>query len=101
MRSLWRKKEAIELVYRRFLNHKGHKGRRMRFEAEDFLGVTSCPSWFELKETCTLSEQDRCHSKSRSKRPAVTSNRDRKSTRLNSSHPSISYAVFCLKKKKT
>src|SRR5690348_17464896 len=26
---------------------------------------------------------------------------DRKSTRLNSSHPSISYAVFCLKKKKT
>src|SRR3989337_2111421 len=26
---------------------------------------------------------------------------DRKSTRLNSSHCSISYAVFCLKKKKT
>src|SRR5690348_17805228 len=25
--------------------------------------------------------------------------KDRKSTRLNSSHPSISYAVFCLKKK--
>src|SRR5699024_11911448 len=28
------------------------------------------------------------------------SRRDRKSTRLNSSHVSISYAVFCLKKKK-
>src|SRR5438128_3619936 len=27
-------------------------------------------------------------------------NKDRKSTRLNSSHGSISYAVFCLKKKK-
>src|SRR5437868_8051876 len=27
--------------------------------------------------------------------------RDRKSTRLNSSHVSISYAVFCLKKKNT
>src|SRR5690348_17807486 len=27
--------------------------------------------------------------------------KDRKSTRLNSSHPSISYAVFCLKKKKS
>src|SRR3989442_5886011 len=27
------------------------------------------------------------------------SNRDRKSTRLNSSHVRISYAVFCLKKK--
>src|SRR5690348_18023205 len=26
-------------------------------------------------------------------------NQDRKSTRLNSSHPSSSYAVFCLKKK--
>src|SRR5262245_65438961 len=29
------------------------------------------------------------------------SRRDRKSTRLNSSHLGISYAVFCLKKKKT
>src|SRR5690348_17898881 len=33
-------------------------------------------------------------------RPQQPSRRDRKSTRLNSSHPSISYAVFCLKKKK-
>src|SRR5215216_7754380 len=32
----------------------------------------------------------------RLKRPSV---RDRKSTRLNSSHQIISYAVFCLKKK--
>src|SRR5574337_445961 len=30
----------------------------------------------------------------------VNTSRDRKSTRLNSSHHSISYAVFCLKKKK-
>src|SRR5207249_12290725 len=30
----------------------------------------------------------------------VRGTRDRKSTRLNSSHVSISYAVFCLKKKK-
>src|SRR5438876_5621171 len=44
----------------------------------------------------------------RRRRPAVRGHderllvhrRDRKSTRLNSSHPSISYAVFCLKKKK-
>src|SRR3712207_7926569 len=34
--------------------------------------------------------------------PTQTSvGRDRKSTRLNSSHANISYAVFCLKKKKT
>src|SRR5699024_10847188 len=31
---------------------------------------------------------------------AVILKKDRKSTRLNSSHVSISYAVFCLKKKK-
>ena len=30
----------------------------------------------------------------------VMASQDRKSTRLNSSHVSISYAVFCLKKKK-
>src|SRR5690606_40278156 len=31
---------------------------------------------------------------------ALTMSEDRKSTRLNSSHVKISYAVFCLKKKK-
>src|SRR5205085_3805263 len=34
------------------------------------------------------------------KRPPSEYIRDRKSTRLNSSHSQISYAVFCLKKKK-
>src|SRR5258708_18190308 len=34
-------------------------------------------------------------------RIGVRQARDRKSTRLNSSHQIISYAVFCLKKKKT
>src|SRR5687768_17798899 len=33
-------------------------------------------------------------------RPSLASRPDRKSTRLNSSHGYISYAVFCLKKKK-
>src|SRR5437764_10926430 len=32
--------------------------------------------------------------------PGLNDERDRKSTRLNSSHRCISYAVFCLKKKK-
>src|SRR3989442_8927199 len=32
--------------------------------------------------------------------PALGTRSDRKSTRLNSSHVRISYAVFCLKKKK-
>src|SRR4051794_11148412 len=44
---------------------------------------------------------DACHLPAERKRE-IWSQRigDRKSTRLNSSHPSISYAVFCLKKKK-
>src|SRR3712207_7372914 len=33
-------------------------------------------------------------------RGGATPDQDRKSTRLNSSHANISYAVFCLKKKK-
>src|SRR5438309_6946847 len=34
-------------------------------------------------------------------RDVFRTRKDRKSTRLNSSHSSISYAVFCLKKKNT
>src|SRR5574340_1429142 len=37
--------------------------------------------------------------KARATFPAALRRRDRKSTRLNSSHQKISYAVFCLKKK--
>src|SRR2546430_7350399 len=48
------------------------------------------------------------HARNRDERDAVAlgsrthrhCTRDRKSTRLNSSHSQISYAVFCLKKKK-
>src|SRR2546427_6046727 len=39
-------------------------------------------------------------SPSRTAAAARPARRDRKSTRLNSSHSQISYAVFCLKKKK-
>src|SRR2546422_3179195 len=42
----------------------------------------------------------RSHPRCRARRPPPRL-RDRKSTRLNSSHGYISYAVFCLKKKKT
>src|SRR5690625_6312525 len=47
-------------------------------------------------EYCTM-EDTRFYSYRREKEKAG----DRKSTRLNSSHVAISYAVFCLKKKKT
>src|SRR5437773_7180830 len=39
--------------------------------------------------------------KGRYREPLLPPGEDRKSTRLNSSHITISYAVFCLKKKKT
>src|SRR5947207_6471483 len=46
-----------------------------------------------------IPEQDRLHGQAA--HPGQREDRDRKSTRLNSSHTVISYAVFCLKKKKT
>src|SRR3712207_6934471 len=43
---------------------------------------------------------DDVHGGVRVRHPVVLAEGDRKSTRLNSSHANISYAVFCLKKKK-
>src|SRR5690625_99785 len=43
----------------------------------------------------------RRHNKTKRKISNKTNSKDRKSTRLNSSHVAISYAVFCLKKKST
>src|SRR2546421_3020693 len=51
-----------------------------------------------------LLRRQKCPGNWRCRRDRVESDaghRDRKSTRLNSSHDQISYAVFCLKKKKT
>src|SRR2546430_5029242 len=48
-------------------------------------------------ETATAPAQERSFSASM---PTSCKLKDRKSTRLNSSHSQISYAVFCLKKKK-
>src|SRR3712207_8750541 len=47
----------------------------------------------------TSTSTSRTPSRTRARRGAPTTGRDRKSTRLNSSHANISYAVFCLKKK--
>src|SRR5256885_5617522 len=54
-----------------------------------------------LLERCdVLAEVVRRAARGETGRLAVGFTRDRKSTRLNSSHLVISYAVFCLKKKK-
>src|SRR5699024_12795590 len=49
----------------------------------------------------TAQFQEKHHLEPKKNEFELTHNRDRKSTRLNSSHVSISYAVFCLKKKNT
>src|SRR2546429_1595489 len=85
------------------------------FQAEDGIrdvavtGVQTCAlpifsssGWCRAFETvsammCARSLQERRNSGENHK----DEHRDRKSTRLNSSHGYISYAVFCLKKKNT
>src|SRR5690606_11796388 len=65
------------------------------------IGVTSTP-YLPLDRYCCLSSKTARSSMAWSKiRPwPKPTCEDRKSTRLNSSHVKISYAVFCLKKKK-
>src|SRR2546430_9142902 len=63
---------------------------RIKFEFENF-GSDKTVLW---KTYVTYGENAK-------ERKSTYRKRDRKSTRLNSSHSQISYAVFCLKKKKT
>src|SRR2546429_5144925 len=49
---------------------------------------------------CAFCWSWRVYRGTRCRRDRLSAKRDRKSTRLNSSHGYISYAVFCLKKKK-
>src|SRR5207245_5117278 len=56
-------------------------------------------SWSPLQESDVTVRLNHIHEVTRT--PLILGVGDRKSTRLNSSHGSISYAVFCLKKKMT
>src|SRR3712207_8484031 len=56
-------------------------------------GVAAVSDQPETRDRCGRENVDTAGSSGRR-------SRDRKSTRLNSSHANISYAVFCLKKKK-
>src|SRR2546430_1691008 len=71
-------------------------------------GATSTISRFSARRSavrrpCRENLQKRCHWRPPAcvtlSPPSRHSSADRKSTRLNSSHSQISYAVFCLKKK--
>src|SRR3712207_8213490 len=59
----------------------------------------SAPLLRGLPEARRLIARPRKRHGRRSAGQAYAASRDRKSTRLNSSHANISYAVFCLKKK--
>src|SRR2546430_8660606 len=58
-------------------------------------GLASCAEWTGVALS-TLLEETGVEPKAK----WLVAEGDRKSTRLNSSHSQISYAVFCLKKKK-
>src|SRR5438128_7746445 len=72
----------------------------------DLLGIGRRCRVYELKHACyagtaaLMSAADWVRAGGGRGRRALVIAADRKSTRLNSSHGSISYAVFCLKKKK-
>src|SRR3712207_8637470 len=54
-----------------------------------------------LREEDQKDQKNKHNDKEKVKTEEKTIDEDRKSTRLNSSHANISYAVFCLKKKNT
>src|SRR5690625_5461306 len=77
--------------------------------SSDLIAVTEAGAWQPGKDPVALAERDgltgtesfiRDGEQHRRRRAVAPPRRDRKSTRLNSSHVAISYAVFCLKKKK-
>src|SRR2546430_11619511 len=65
---------------------------RNKSESRKVLGDLAPITWFNLKDVELLPAVVR-------PRKHYAGRKDRKSTRLNSSHSQISYAVFCLKKK--
>src|SRR5439155_17643679 len=63
-------------------------------------GLRTAPLVEEIERQSSSQKPDPSADLRHSFRRRAVPGRDRKSTRLNSSHVAISYAVFCLKKKK-
>src|SRR5699024_8111146 len=66
---------------------------RLKYEIQMIISKKTLSVWLAI-----FSEIDACVSPVHSFEKMASHTEDRKSTRLNSSHVSISYAVFCLKK---
>src|SRR5699024_3588438 len=93
-----------------FLHPSGHRLAIALLLGTLLMGASSTPTrWRALQEppggsrVADSAGRDRYRPAPREEidKDAPWTDGDRKSTRLNSSHVSISYAVFCLKKKKT
>src|SRR3712207_7799245 len=78
----------------------GHVGLAAR-EREDRVALEHREVVEAIHEDRRRAPQRRALAQRVDRRGLMQALRDRKSTRLNSSHANISYAVFCLKKKQT
>src|SRR5690606_41130564 len=75
------------------------RGPRKGRDVEANLDLSFEEAVFGVEEKVSLDMDDECsHCKDDGVEPGYSLKTDRKSTRLNSSHVKISYAVFCLKK---
>src|SRR5690554_7387403 len=72
-----------------------YKDKKLKIEHSNLCSEIALPNNDEWSFVCNLSSMNLLHYDEWKDTDA-----DRKSTRLNSSHVRISYAVFCLKKKK-
>src|SRR5690242_21307236 len=103
----WRRKamEGVTVVKHPLVQHKLTLIRDKRRSTKSFrdllkeIGMLLC---YEVTRDLPMSEVEIETPLARMRSPCIAGKKlvDRKSTRLNSSHMSISYAVFCLKKKK-
>src|SRR3712207_6992848 len=81
----------------RSLMHRVYREYERRKRASDLVDFEDL-----LERAIRLYDDDAAaRTRFRERYAAFTVDEDRKSTRLNSSHANISYAVFCLKKKKS
>src|SRR5690625_5915218 len=96
-----RRSRAHHLPRRRGARGRRHSQRRSGARASRGPGRRHHGAAGELNASQEASEGSEEATEASAKAAAASQERrDRKSTRLNSSHVAISYAVFCLKKKK-
>src|SRR5256885_2767488 len=74
-------------------SNSGNQNDHQQYQAEDI------EERREFNQAAVIAERNRQHEDERDRQTDQLLLPDRKSTRLNSSHLVISYAVFCLKKK--